>query len=496
MPGIRSAAISTLLLGLWLAAPALAKPPPFADPPSLESDGGVLAVTLDASPSEIMIKKKRVTSNVYNGLYIPPVLRLQHGDMLEVEQINNTSDLQLNFHSHGVITSPLANGDNVVSVRVLPGETFDTSIAIADENSSGMYWYHTHVHSFVNDGISNGLSGALIIGDVLGTFPGLAGITERVMLLKDMKIKKGAPVQDPDPAGKTRRTINGLFKPEIPIAPGELQFWRIANISANIFYDLVLKGVTFNIIAVDGNLQNQMTVTDELLLPPGRRYEVLVRGPDKPGSYALKANKFNTGPDGDAYPGQKMATLKVSKTPVAAPVPLPTSGFSDLEDLREDTLDVSRTVVFDDTDDPDVFVIDGKVYDEDVVDTTVQLGDLEEWTIQNASAEFHVFHIHQGDFQVISVNGVMQPFTGYQDTVNLPVAGDDGPGEVVMRIRFDPPIIVGEYVYHCHIVQHEDHGMMANLVVQDGLAKLMSKAEPPDLIAQATTPATGNYWCL
>jgi len=484
------------LLALWLAGPAAGKPPPFADPPELESEGGVLAVTLDASPAEILIQKKRVTSNVYNGLYVPPLLRLQHGDMLEVEQINNTSDLQINFHSHGVITSPLSPGDNVVDVKVLPGQTFDTSIAIADENSSGMYWYHTHVHGFVNDGISNGMSGALIIGDVLATFPGLAGITERVMLLKDMKIQKGAPVQDPDPAGKTRRTINGLFKPEITIAPGELQFWRIANVSANIFYDLVMKGVTFNILAVDGNLQNQLTETDELLMPPGRRFEVLVRGPDKPGKKKLQTQKFNTGPDGDAYPAQAMATLKVSKTPVATPIPLPTSGFPVLPDLRTQTVDMSRTIVFDDTDDPNVFVIDGKVYDENVVDTTVQLGDLEEWTIQNASGEFHVFHIHQGDFQVISVNGEAQPFTGYQDTVNLPVASDSGPGTVVMRIRFDPPIIVGEYVYHCHIVQHEDQGMMANIVVQDALAELMKADEPPDLIAQATTPVVGNYWCL
>jgi FtsP/CotA-like multicopper oxidase with cupredoxin domain len=457
------ARLASVLVALGLAAPALAASPAFEDPPSLSSVGGVLDVTLEAKASDIEIKNQTITSNVYNGLYVPPVLRLQKGDTLNVEQINNTSGLQLNFHSHGVITSPLGNSDNVVGVNLSPGQSFDTSIAIANENSSGLYWYHAHVHGFVNDAIANGLAGPLIIGDILATFPQLAGITERVMVLKDMKAKKkGAPVADPDPAGKTTRTINGLFKPEIPIAPGELQLWRILNASANIFYDLEMKGVDFNILAVDGNLQNQITTTDELLMPPGRRFEVLVRGPDKPGTYKLKTQKFETGPDGDAYPAQKMAKLKVSKTPVA-PIPLPTSGFPILDDLSDESVDVSRTIVFDDTDDPDVFVIDNKVYDENVIDTTVQLGDLEEWRIQNASGEFHVFHIHQGDFQVVSVNGVAQPFTGYQDVVNLPVASESGPGEVVIRIRFDPPIIVGEYVYHCHIVQHEDQGMMANV---------------------------------
>ena len=142
-----------------------------------------------------------------------------------------------------------------------------------------------------------------------------------------------------------------------------------------------------------------------------------------------------------------------------------------------------------------MFVIDGQVWDRDRVDQTVALGDLEEWRVQNASGEYHVFHIHQGDFQVTEINGVPQPFTGYQDVVNLPVATNAGYGEVVFRIKFDPPIIVGEYVYHCHIVQHEDQGMMANVLVEDQLARLMSSQEPPDPIAVALTPARGNYWC-
>jgi FtsP/CotA-like multicopper oxidase with cupredoxin domain len=484
------------LLALALAGPALAKKTLFENPPFLTSVDGVLQTTLTAGPAEVLVGKKRVTSNVFNGTYTPPVFRLMQGDTLRVHQVNNMTDWQLNFHGHGLAVSPQLNGDNVF-VRVFPGEEFDTEIFIPDSHQSGMFWYHPHVHGFVNNTISNGMTSALIIGDILAPFPELEGITERVLLLKDMKIKKKKPVDDPDPAGKSRRTINGLWKPQIDIAPGELQFWRIGNVGANIFFDLVMKDVTFYILAIDGNLQNQLIETDELVMPPGRRYEVLVRGPEKRRKSKLKTLKFNTGPDGDAYPGQVMAKLKVSKTPVANPIPLPApEDFPPVVDLREEIVDQSRTIVFDDTDDPDVFVIDGQVYDENRVDQTVQLGDLEEWTLQNASAEFHVFHIHQGDFQVISIDGEPQPFTGYMDTVNIPVATDSGPGEVVMRIRFDPPIIVGEYVYHCHIVQHEDQGMMANVVVQDAVAKHMVKDEPPDLIAQVMSPVDGNFWCL
>jgi FtsP/CotA-like multicopper oxidase with cupredoxin domain len=486
--------VVAVALGTWLASSALAKPPAFQNPPSISSENGVLALTLSATPSEVTIRNKTVVSNVYNGTYVPAVLRVNQGDTIQIQHENNTAQLQINLHTHGLITSPLNNGDNVL-LTVSPGATFDNSIYVAPENSSGMYWWHTHVHGYVNSGIANGLAGAILVGNVLENFPALAGITENVLILKDMKIQKGEANLDPDPAGKTIRTINGQYQPVISIAPGELQLWRIANQSANIFYDLTMKGVTFNVLAVDGNIQNQLTEADELLLPPGRRFEVLVRGPTKPGKYKLKTAKFQTGPEGDAYPGQTMATLDVSKTPVQSPIPLPTTGFPVLEDLSDDPIDVQRTVVFADTPDPNLFTINGKPYNPDVIGTTVQLGDLEQWTIQNTSGEFHVFHIHQGDFQVVSIDGVPQPFTGYQDVVNLPDGTEASPGEVVILIRFDPPIIVGEYVYHCHIVQHEDQGMMANVVVEDAIATLMRSTAPPDPIAEATTPAPDDYWC-
>ncbi len=468
--------------------------PMFEDPPVVSSSGGELALMLESLPTLIEIKKHDFAIlNTFNGTYTPPTLRMQQGDTLHITQVNHLQNLPVNFHSHGVVTTPLANGDNVF-VTVSPGETFDTVIPIPLTHSSGMYWYHPHVHPHVNETLSNGMAGALIIGDILAPFPELAGITERVMELKDLKLQDGEVVENPDPDGPTRRTINGLFQPRITIAPGELQFWRIGNMSANIFYNLQMEGVTFNVIAIDGNLQNQITVADTLLLAPGNRMEVLVRGPET-GKYKLIALQFNTGPDGDAYPEQVMATLESQGQPVVPEIPLPTT-FPSPPDLRQETPDVTRTVVFDDTSDPNVFVIDGQVWDRDRVDQTVELNNLEEWHLQNASAEFHVFHIHQGDFQITEINGVAQPFIGYQDVVNLPVAQDNGmPGEVVMRVRFAPPIVVGEFVYHCHIVQHEDQGMMGNVVVEDQLAKAIKAAAPRDLIAEALPPVLANYWC-
>lgn len=232
-----------------------------------------------------------------------------------------------------------------------------------------------------------------------------------------------------------------------------------------------MKGHTFYVLAQDGNLKNQLVQTNELLIPPAARYEVLVRG-GKAGKYALTAQAFNTGPTGDNYPAQKLATLVSSGAPVAEQRPLPTV-FPSGPDLRLVPVDTARTITFadaDDSDDPDEqFTINGKFYDHHRIDTTVTLGDTERWTLQNTSKELHVFHIHQTDFQVISIDGVPQPFTGYQDTVSIPFAtkrkGQLVPGEVTVVIPFTNPVMVGEFVYHCHIVQHADQGMMANIEV-------------------------------
>jgi len=92
----------------------------------------------------------------------------------------------------------------------------------------------------------------------------------------------------------------------------------------------------------------------------------------------------------------------------------------------------------------------------------VPLGSIEEWTVRNASDELHVFHIHQVGFQVLSVNDKPVAFDGLQDTVNVPIHG-----EVKIRLAFTDPVIVGRFMFHCHILEHEDKGMMAQIEVYD-----------------------------
>ncbi len=473
------AAAASLLVGLGCGGGGGAPPVPFSNPPEMVSQDGVLAGTLTVAPAQVSVAGEEVVfPALYNGLYMPPVLRVQPGDVVRLV-LKNSGLLSTNVHYHGLQVSPLGAGDNVF-LDIESGFTFQYDMPIPSDHPQGLFWYHPHFHPLVNTEIAGGLSGGLIVGDILAPFPQLADIPERVMLLKDLKTEDGQPVPDPDPSGPTKRTINGLFQPRLDMQPGQLEFWRIGNIGANIYYQIEFDGQPFYVIAQDGNLQNQALQTDTLVLPPGKRLEVLVYGPTRPGNYALRAAAFNTGPDGDSYPAQRLASVRSSGEPVT-PIPIP-STFPIVPDLRDHPIDRRRTIVFSDTANPNEFFIDGKPYNHDCVDTVVFLGEFEEWTIQNTAQERHVFHIHQLDFQVTAINGVEQPFVGYQDTVDLPAAPDeDHPSSVTVIIPFDNPVIVGEFVYHCHIVQHADQGMMANIQVVD-------PAAPPPVIHRCDEP--------
>ncbi len=456
--------VTMLLLAAAVATTVTAAPVPFSNPPIMTSENGVLGGTLTVAPAEVSIGGKTVTTTVFNGMYMPPILKVQPGDQIRLNIVDDGT-FAVNIHYHGTLVTPLGPGDNVF-LNIDPGTSFQYDFPIPPTHPQGLFWYHPHVHPIVNRSIAAGLSGGLVVGDVLAGFPGLQGITENFVLLKDMKIKNGAPVMDPDPTGPTRRTVNGLFRPRIEIRPGELQLWRIGNIGANIYYRLRLdRKVPFYVLAQDGNIKNQLVETTELLVPPGARYEVLVRGPKKKGTYRLRALKYDTGPSGDHYPGQVLLSMRNSGAAVTPQVPLPTT-FPSVADLRTEAATVKRTVVFADTPNPNVFTINDKTYDHDRIDTTVTLGALEEWTVQNTATEEHVFHIHQTDFQVVEIDGQPQPFTGYQDTINLPAATKKGgASSVKILIPFRDPVMVGKFVYHCHIVQHADQGMMANIEV-------------------------------
>jgi FtsP/CotA-like multicopper oxidase with cupredoxin domain len=152
-----------------------------------------------------------------------------------------------------------------------------------------------------------------------------------------------------------------------------------------------------------------------------------------------------------------MATVRVEGSPVP-PVVLP-SALVPVEDLRGKVTN-RRTIVFSESADGDTFFIDKKQFDMHRIDTRVKLGAVEEWTVRNTANELHTFHIHQTPFQLVEINGVPQAPDDHRDIVDVPIGG-----EVKVIIPFTHPVIVGRFVYHCHILSHEDKGMMATIEV-------------------------------
>ncbi|MEM7320522.1 MAG: multicopper oxidase family protein, partial [Pseudomonadota bacterium] len=455
--------------------------PDYADPPALKSENGVLSAEFTVAPSTIEIGGKKVTTLLYNGLFAPPTLHVEPGDQLRLRVNNSREDGSTNVHYHGTNVSPKEPADSVF-IEIAPGQVFDYTVDFPEEHPQGLFWYHPHRHGTTEYQIGSGLSGLISVDGVLEPWPELAGITTRHMILRDIQIVDGKVPNPPDPGNPTRRTLNGLINPTIPIRPGEIQLWRVGNIGADIFYDLEIEGHKIHEIARDGVRKNQPVVHETLLLPTSGRTEFLVVGGD-PGEYVFRTRKINMGPAGDPHPETTLATLVVSGAPVNGPQ-LP-QVFPALSDLRNAESCCSRTYDFSETADGNTFCINNVGTDMAVINTTVRIGCVEEWTINNCSAENHNFHHHQLQFQVIEKNGKEVPFTGLQDTVTLDyrAATDEFPdrckcdadgnctgctcptaedphGSVVIRIPYLNPVIEGKAVYHCHIGEHEDNGMM------------------------------------
>ena len=425
----------------------------FKEPPVVASSAGVLKVSLTPKLSTVSVAGHQASVMAYNGLYTPPTLRVRPGDTIRLRFVNALNE-PTNLHTHGLTVSPRGNSDNVF-LRVAPGQTQDYEFQLPANHPPGLFWYHPHPHGFSDEQTRNGMAGGLIVEGLLDSFPTLRHLPERLLFLKGLQLENGHVVIT-HIGEHVIRTINGVAKPVIVLRPGETELWRIGNQSADLYFLLTLDSHHFQLVARDGNRRSRMTTADTIRLSPGARAEVLVTA-GASGVYLLRTGNIDTGPEGNQYPGTVMATVRVEGPP-ATPVALPPA-LLPVEDLRGKVTN-RRTIVFSETADGDTLFIDGKTFDQNRTDVRVRLGAIEEWTIRNLGVELHSFHIHQGPFQLVAINGVPQPADDRRDIVDVPIGG-----EVKVIIPFTNPLIVGRFVYHCHILSHEDKGMMATIEV-------------------------------
>jgi suppressor of ftsI len=458
----RAGVVGLLAPGMWLsrADQAKAAPEPLIAPTEIRSRNGELNVTLTAAPGPVRLGDVAFSGFLYNNDYLPPLLRLRLGDVMRVRLRNDVAEGFSNLHFHGLSVSPRGRSDNVF-IHVQPGHEFEYEVEVprAGRQGPGLFWYHPHGHGFVTKQMLGGLSGALVVDGAETLFPILKDLPERFLLIKHAEPGGGREVI----------SINGQMNPLVDIRPGELQFWRIAHIGATLFAPFRFEGVSLYVVATDGHPLARPRKMNEFLLGPGQRIDAIAVGPS-PGEYAIATLPFKNMAWREIFPGQQVATIVSAGPPAKANAEAAVSGQQIAEarwidEVRKSAVARERRIVYSRTDDRSVFMIDGRVLNDDRVDQTVKLGDTEAWTIVNTDQQYHSFHIHQTPFLVTEINGVARDEDSLRDTMSIPPATEERPGSIKVTIPFTDPEIVGRFVYHCHAVDHEDKGMMGTVLV-------------------------------
>jgi suppressor of ftsI len=365
----------------------------------------------------------------------------------------------------------------------MPGQSLRYTVQIPKDHPPGLYWYHTHPHGESHRQVLDGMSGALVIEGMASYFPPLAGLPERVLVVRGRSIVNDAQAADLKHRVELRAdicgaepeapeevfTVNGSVRPQIRIAPGERQFWRLVNASADRYLDLELEGQPFEIVAMDGmpiaqhDPNHRTRIAEHVLLPPAGRLEAIVTGPAADMPRRLVSRCVDTGPDGDPNPAMVLADI-VSQ---AAAGPIPKTSETHVEpSLR--TLDLAAEekapprfiVMF--TEDKKAFYINGRVFTPDAAPMVrAKVGAYQHWRIVNATGELHPMHIHQVHFLAYAENDRPTAEPLWLDTVNVPYGGS-----VDVIMDFTDPVIKGMSVFHCHLLNHEDKGMMAKILFE------------------------------
>jgi FtsP/CotA-like multicopper oxidase with cupredoxin domain len=524
------------------------------EPRDLRSQGGTLELKLTIRD------QKEANGSVRFCYLLPdgsqsPTLRLHPGDLLILKLKNELTDplpepgashshhhhasasadpcgsgimslISTNLHFHGLTVPPVCHQDDVLRTSVQPGQpAFEYRFNIPDDEPPGLYWYHPHIHGFSKVQVLGGASGAIVIEGLENAQPLVAGLPERVLVIRDQDLlnpdappARSEPVvpkmfidRDGDSAnngtgfGKPAKDLSVNFVPApypdyppavLKMKPGQRQLWRVVNASAITYLNLA---VLFNrspqklgIVAIDGvplgagvpgaasNRADAVQWPNHIGIPPGGRVELIVTAPPLGVQGLLVTRTVDTGQGGENDPNRALvslvpaadasdpqSTLPAAQGPPTSPA---RSWLGDVAPVRVRKLYFSEKLQ--DPNNPNsatefYLTVDGdKPVQFDPASTApnivVKQGDVEDWIIENRSTELHAFHIHQIHFQLVEWSGrpISEPFL--RDTVNVPYFNGRMLSYPSVRLRMDfrDPNTVGTFVYHCHLLEHEDGGMM------------------------------------
>jgi FtsP/CotA-like multicopper oxidase with cupredoxin domain len=459
-------AVAGLLTGVLIAvapvgADTLPTPPVL---PNLSTEPGTVEVRLTAAPARLsMLPGVETDVFAYNGQFPGPTLEVSEGDRVIVRFRNDLPEATT-VHWHGIHLPFTADGSAFHPVA--PGEEYVYEFTI-HPGTAGTYWYHPHPHHRTGYQVGKGLYGAIVVRAADDPLP--AALAEKLLILSDNRFRADGAVDIPERGSPQDRIdfengregdvlfVNGRIMPSIPIRSGEVQRWRVINASGARMYRLALAGHTFLHVGSDGGLFERPVEVEEILLATGERVELLVRGTGSPGSTAvLRSLPYDryipqTRPEDWDRPLDLLTLRYTDRSPVPT-VALPET-LRPIPALDPARATATRVVVMTQG------FLNNRPMDMNRIDETAVLGATEIWEIENLVGMDHPFHLHGFQFQVLERNGVPEPFRAWKDTVNVP-----GHQSARFIIRYDN--YRGKWMFHCHILTHEDNGMMGVLEVK------------------------------
>ncbi len=570
----------------------------FPQPPEIKSRNGILSTTIETVIATNFVENSdtgemdEINTPTYNGALIAPTFRINPGDSIQFDLINNFPEnpenqrlgafpkdpYTTNYHTHGLTVDPNGISDNVFR-RIQPGTTGPVQVDVHSDHQSGTFWYHPHKHGSVSFSFFGGMAGFIIIeggpGD-LNEVPEIAAAKEVLMAFQVIRTDANGDVPFVDQTAQQFSTdaggpglwskylnsnsyyvINGVTNPTLRMRPGEVQRWRMLDAASGETLPIALEGHSLHILANDGINQEEMIslgVEEPYVMGAGNRVDVLVKA-GEPGTYHLQVldptGSYSITPQG-IDPGPRRARIGLDFPAPTFPItlatvvvegnekdmdlpdgPLPqTSGIPSRQEMLSAPLDAERNMAFElcgqggqqtmpefrlpscgwytnlynadywggvpfenllmarDADDmgipnPEIDPLLPRIdYQKEGLFTSAEslynnmfAGNFEEWTLINRSFSDHPFHIHVNPFLVTHINGQALPEPEWRDTILVPAAtGGQVPGSNSRNINladfgtvtfrtFLDPIGIGSFVFHCHILTHEDVGMMQKLDV-------------------------------
>ena len=442
----------------------------FDGEPAVDFDpaAGVVEIRLEAREAEVELAPGHTAPLwTYNGTMPGPRIEAHVGDTVRVH-LKNSLPEATTIHWHGLRVPADMDGVPAVSAPVQPGEETTYEFVVPD---AGTFWYHPHVRS--DQQVERGLYGAFVVrGD---DEPQVT--SEHIVVLDDMLVNSDWSLADFDPKevmlGRQGNLVlaNGRAHPVVELTRGGLHRFRFVNAANARYFRLALPDRALVQIGTDGGPLEAPVPVDDLLLVPGERADVLV---EQPAEYDDAVDWLSTsyerghgtGEESDvplfevqAADGEPVSTpdLPTWTTPIDR---LPVASIQRRLTLQE-TMDMGGMDMggMDMGSMSTTFSINGQTF-PDIEPLVGALGDVEEWTLVNETEMDHPFHLHGFRFQVVSDNGAASAFAAWRDTVNVKAKAT-----IVFRVRLDDH--PGTWMFHCHILEHAENGMMGELIVTE-----------------------------